>query len=153
MRFYQRRYAEWRVKMGAVASGVGVIPHDRPRCPRYLAHLWQRKAHAARVGYHRYVEYHWHWWKWLPDKWARIGACETGYGKPPGQWTWNSGTYQGAFGFHHGSWDAFKPVSWWPHAAYLATPWQQYKVALRIHARYGFTGWGCYMNRSWVRYG
>ena len=83
------------------------------------------------------------WQVWLPDKWQRVGACETGYGKRPGNWQWNSGTYQGAFGFHYASWDQFKPVSWWPHAAYLATPWQQYQTALAIHRRYGFSGWGC----------
>lgn len=83
------------------------------------------------------------WQVWLPDKWARIGACETGYGRRPGRWDWNSGTYQGAFGFHHQSWDSFKPVSWWPSNAYDATPWQQYRTALAIHARYGFSGWGC----------
>jgi hypothetical protein len=85
----------------------------------------------------------WKWQVWLPDKWARIGACETGYGRRPGDWTWNSGTYQGAFGFHHQSWDQFKPVSWWPREAYLASPWQQYRTALAIHARYGLSGWGC----------
>ena len=83
------------------------------------------------------------WQVWLPDKWQRIGACETGYGKRPGRWDWNSGTYQGAFGFHHQSWDQFKPVWWWPKNAYDATPWQQYRTALAIHARYGFSGWGC----------
>lgn len=83
------------------------------------------------------------WQVWLPAKWQRIGACETGYGKRPGDWQWNSGTYQGAFGFYHGSWDQFKPVSWWPREAYLATPWQQYQTALAIHRRYGFSGWGC----------
>ena len=85
----------------------------------------------------------WKWEKWLPDKWQRIGACETGYGKRPGRWDWNSGAYQGAFGFAVSSWDQFKPVSWWPSEAYLATPWQQYRTALAIHARYGFSGWGC----------
>jgi len=85
----------------------------------------------------------WKWEKWLPDKWQRIGACETGYGRRPGRWNWNSGTYQGAFGFHHDSWDHFKPVAWWPNEAYLATPWQQYRTALAIAARYGLSGWGC----------
>ena len=28
---------------------------------------------------------------WMPDKWQRIGACETGYGKRPGDFHWNSG--------------------------------------------------------------
>jgi hypothetical protein len=85
----------------------------------------------------------WQWQKWLPEKWQRIGACETGYGQRPGRWDWNSGTYQGAFGFAVSSWDQFKPVSWWPDEAYLATPWQQYRTALEIHERYGFSGWGC----------
>jgi hypothetical protein len=88
-------------------------------------------------------DWQWKWQVWLPDKWARIGACETGYGRRPGNWTWNSGTYQGAFGFHYQSWDQFKPVSWWPHAAYLASPWQQYQTALAIYRRYGLSGWGC----------
>ena len=85
----------------------------------------------------------WKWQAWLPDKWARIGACETGYGKRPGRWDWNSGTYQGAFGFAVSSWDQFKPVHWWPSEAYLATPWQQYQTALAIYRRYGLSGWGC----------
>jgi transglycosylase-like protein len=85
----------------------------------------------------------WNWQVWLPEKWQRIGACETGYGQRPGRWDWNSGTYQGAFGFAVSSWDQFKPVSWWPDEAYDATPWQQYVVALEIHKRYGFSGWGC----------
>lgn len=88
-------------------------------------------------------DWQWNWQVWLPDKWARIGACETGYGQRPGRWDWNSGTYQGAFGFAVSSWDAFKPVAWWPDEAYLATPWQQYQTALAIYDRYGLSGWGC----------
>jgi hypothetical protein len=66
-------------------------------------------------------DWQWRWKVWLPDKWERIGA----------------------FGFHHDSWDHFKPVAWWPREAYLASPWQQYRTALAIHARYGLSGWGC----------
>lgn len=93
-------------------------------------------------------EYQYDWAAWLPDKWQRIGACETGYGKRPGNWQHNSGTYQGAFGFAVSSWDAFVPYAD-PHAgpypseAYLATPRQQYEVALAIYRRYGLSGWGC----------
>lgn len=79
--------------------------------------------------------------------WQRIARCETGM-----RWNWNSGTYQGGFGMARTTWDAFR-YRGYPSEAYLATPWQQYRVALRIHARYGFTGWGCYMNRDWVRNG
>lgn len=82
----------------------------------------------------------WNWQAWLPPVWRAIGMCETQL-----NWQHNSGTYQGAFGFYHGSWDAFRPPGY-PSEAYLASPWQQYQVALRIHARYGFTGWGCWTN-------
>ena len=90
----------------------------------------------------------WKWEKWLPDKWQRIGACETGYGKRPGRWDWNSGTYQGAFGFYYDSWDRFVPradrrAGPYPSEAYEATPRQQYEVALAIYRRYGLSGWGC----------
>lgn len=96
--------------------------------------------HGNRVGNQAWQ---WKWQVWLPDKWQRIGACETGYGKRPGRWDWNSSTYQGAFGFHYASWDQFKPVAWWPDNAYDATPWQQFRVALEIHKQFGFSGWGC----------
>jgi hypothetical protein len=99
---------------------------------------------------HTTPAWQWRWQKWLPPVWQRIGACETGYGKRPGNWHWNSGTYQGAFGFHRSSWDAFR-LPGYPTEAYNATPWQQYRVALAIHRRYGFTGWGCYTHHAWVR--
>lgn len=146
VRFYHRRYNEHRAKMGAPTAQE---PRGRAgRCPRYLAQVWQRKAYAARKRYAQWRSYHFDWPRWLPDKWARIGACETGYGRRPGQWTWNSGTYQGAFGFYHGSWDAFVPhadpkAGPYPSEAYLATPRQQYEVALAIYRRFGFSGWGC----------
>jgi hypothetical protein len=146
VRFYQRRYAEWRAKMGAREPRS--VARTATPCPRYLASVWKRKARAARKAYERWHHYHYAWRDWLPAKWRRIGACETGYGRRPGQWTWNSGTYQGAFGFYHGSWDAFVPradpkAGPYPSEAYLATPRQQYEVALAIWRRYGFSGWGC----------
>lgn len=86
--------------------------------------------------------------KWLPKIWWAIGMCETGL-----NWRHNSGTYEGAFGFHYASWDQFKPAGA-PRAAYLATPRQQYRAALNIYRRYGFSGWGCYTYggyRYWIR--
>lgn len=138
VRFYQRRHHEWKLKTGVVTRQPAGLPH----CPRNYAKFWRAKAYEARVGYQRWFNYHWAWWKWLPDKWARIGACETGYGKKPGQWTWNSGTYQGAFGFYRGTWDAYKPKGA-PSEAYLATPRQQYQCALNVAAVHGYGAWGC----------
>jgi hypothetical protein len=142
VRFYRAKIREHAARMGHVA----MFKTKRHGC--YLAHVLQRKARAWRLRAERYVEFHYHWWKWLPDKWQRIGACETGYGRRPGDWRWNSGTYQGAFGFYHGSWDTFalradRKAGPYPSEAYLATPRQQYEVALAIWRAYGFSGWGC----------
>jgi Transglycosylase-like domain len=104
----------------------------------YVAHNWQGIARVYRKEY----EYHYAWWKWLPDKWQRIGACETGYGKRPGRWNWNSGSYQGAFGFASSTWDQYKPRGA-PTEAYQATPRQQYQAALNVVAAVGLSGWGC----------
>lgn len=135
VRFYRAAYVSWRAKMGAAETGPSGV--TGVGCPRYLAALWQRKAHAARKAYERWHRYHYDWRSWLPAKWYRIARCETGV-----RWDWNSGTYQGAFGFYHGSWDAFR-LPGYPSEAYLATPRQQYEVALAIWRRYGFSGWGC----------
>jgi hypothetical protein len=132
---------------------MGREPFKAPRalkaaCPRYLAALWRRKAHAARRQYERWFEYHYHWQAWLPDRWQRIGACETGYGRRPGNWRHSNSSYEGAFGFAKSSWDAFKgradrKAGPYPSEAYFATPRQQYEVALAIWRVYGFSGWGC----------
>lgn len=146
IRFYSRRVDEWRAKMGAGAAAR--LVNRQASCPRYLAHVWQRKARGARLTYERWFEYHFRWQIWLPDKWQRIGACETGYGKRPGNWRHSNSSYEGAFGFALSSWDAFVPradpkAGPYPANAYLATPRQQYEVALAIQRMYGLSGWGC----------
>jgi hypothetical protein len=135
VRFYSRRLNEWRVKMGAGQSGYA---NQRPRtCPRYLAHVLQRKAHAARLAYGRWHREQYEWWRWLPDKFARVGACETGYGKRPGDWTWDSGTYVSAFGIYRPAYEAYH--RWTGHN----TPHEQFEVAAAIQARFGWGAWGC----------
>ena len=79
----------------------------------------------------------WNWQAWLPDKWRRIGVCETGL-----NWLHHNSSYQGAFGFATQSWDSFK-LAGYPEDADQASPWQQYMVALAIYRRYGLSGWGC----------
>ncbi len=109
--------------------------HSCPRV-RYLVKLAQARAHRARVAYLRW-SYDWEWRRWLPAKWYRIGMCETHL-----TWAWNSGTYQGAFGFYWGTWDAYKPGGF-PAEAYQATPRQQMIVAERVRAAVGYGAWGC----------
>lgn len=144
--YYRERERLWRTKMGAA-----VVAHRPPPprgCPRYLARVARMRARAARLRYERWWHYHYAWREWLPDKWQRIGACETGYGRRPGNWRWDSGTYQGAFGFYHGTWDQYKTYADpkagpYPAEAYLATPRQQYEVALAVWRRHGYSAWGC----------
>lgn len=87
--------------------------------------------------------YHFSWRQWLPAKWQRIAMCETHL-----NWRHANSSFQGAFGFATSSWDSFVPradpkAGPYPSEAYLATPRQQYEVALAIYRRYGLSGWGC----------
>jgi hypothetical protein len=79
---------------------------------------------------------------WMPKIWFAIAACEQPYGSGV-RWDAYSSGYEGAFGFAHSSWDAFK-LPGYPDSANQASAWQQYQVALQIYHRYGFSGWGCY---------
>lgn len=106
---------------------------------------------------HRTGDQSWQWnyRAWMPPHWIRLAQCESGSRGEP-NWKHDSGTYQGAFGFWYGSWDSFKPVAWWPNNAADATPFQQWRVARRIAARYGIASpWGCWRGpqHSWVRGG
>ena len=144
--YYRQRTAYW-LKLRGAHPRRGRAPRNCPDA-KYLANVWRIRARNARVEYQEWHAYHWNWRSWLPAKWQRIGACETGYGQRPGNWQHNSGTYQGAFGFAVSSWDSFVPHASakarpYPSEAYLATPRQQYEVALAIWRRYGFSGWGC----------
>lgn len=141
IKFYSARIAHWSNKMGAPVRFAAIPP--RSGCPQYLAKVLRTKAYAAKKRYEAWEEYHFHWWKWLPAKWQRIARCETHKGQyVPGDWRHNSGTYQGAFGFYHGTWDGYKPEGF-PAEAYQATPRQQYIVALNVYAEHGYGAWGC----------
>ena len=150
---YVSRVNYWRAKRGAASREQRSYGRTTAsRCPTpYLVGVWRAKAHAARLRYERWHRYHYAWREWLPDKWQRIGACETGYGKRPGNWHWDSGRYVSAFGIyrpayaddaHHAgllSWDeTLRKLHRYP------TPREQYRTALshyRLHG--GFSGWGC----------
>lgn len=101
---------------------------------------------AARVPAHQ-QPWQYRYTVWMEPVYQRLAQCESGHNPP--DWQHDSGTYTGGFGFHIDSWRRFKRT-WDPDRASQATPWAQYVVALRIHARYGFTGWGCYRH-AWVR--
>lgn len=90
---------------------------------------WQQRLETCRQ---------WNWKAFLSPVERAVLLCETDM-----NWQHNSGTYQGAPGFYHGSWDAFKPAGY-PAEAYQATPWEQTVVMRRIRDRFGWSGWGCY---------
>lgn len=163
VKFYAGRIAYWRSKMGAgetqrvpgtqgALRGYGNWRANSPAhsCPRHLAHVLQRKAYGLRKVYARYMEYHWHWWKWMDAKWQRVGACETGYGRRPGSFTWDSGTYVSFAGIIRGGYAQFAHrlglLSWDETVARTGrppTPRQQVLVATALQAQYGWGAWGC----------
>lgn len=100
------------------------------------------------------TSWQWKYTVWMPKHWQNLAACESGASPP--NWKHNSGTYEGAFGFYHGSWDQFRPARF-PASASSATPWQQFVVARRIAAHYrSIAGsWGCWRGaeHEWVRAG
>jgi hypothetical protein len=98
--------------------------------------LWQHRLAACRAVLAERAR-QWNWQAWLPDKWRRIGICETQL-----NWQHYNSSYEGAFGFATSSWRQFKNPGY-PDHANQASPWQQYQVALNIYRRYGFSGWGC----------
>lgn len=72
-----------------------------------------------------------------------VALCETGL-----NWRHHSvgrREYEGAFGFLHSSWVAFRPKGA-PLHAYQATPAQQIRAMRNIRARFGWSGWGCFVN-------
>lgn len=141
--YYRKQTWKYQRKLKQERHATSYPERRKNACPykRYLTRVWQAYTIAARVQWKAYL-YHYAWWLWLPEKWQRIGACETGYGRRPGNWKWNSGTYQGAFGFHYSTWDRYRP-SGAPSEAYLATPRQQYQAALNVYAHHGYGAWGC----------
>lgn len=138
----ERIVQTWRCQdqLGAVRTRPAESPwrmsHHTVAYRRWVLQRWTARRDACLEVLHERAR-QWNWQQWLPAKWVRIARCETGM-----RWDWNSGRYQGSFGFAVSSWDAFRPPGY-PSEAYLASPWEQYQVALAIYRRYGLSGWGC----------
>jgi hypothetical protein len=144
--YYRQAYRDRREAMWQ----EGPVPRTwYHRCGdvRRRAVAWRNKAQQAAEAYDAWNSYQFDWQKWLPSHWYRVGSCETGYGGSP-NWRHSNSSFQGAFGFATSSWDTFvqhadPKAGPYPSEAYLATPRQQYEVALAIYRRYGMSGWGC----------
>ena len=114
-------------------------------------------GNQAQFAGHRHGDQAWQWnYKvWMPAHWQRLAACESGSPQENLNFAFR-GDYDGAFGFAYGTWDSFKPVRWWPADAWQATPFQQYRVARIVAAKYGIAEpWGCWRGpqHAWVRGG
>lgn len=92
----------------------------------------------------------WRYQVWMPAHWQRLAQCEEGL-----DWAHSGGGYEGAFAFATGTWDQYRLPSY-PRRAWMANPFQQYQVALRV-ARAVTVGsaWGCWRGpqHAWVRGG
>lgn len=81
VRFYARRIAEHRAKMGARATDAistasgGQARAGRSSCPRYLARVLQRKARVARRAYEA-------WFRRTYEKWRCIHEHEGAWNDP-----------------------------------------------------------------------
>ena len=148
----EKEVALWRCEenLGRLHTNPSVEPWSLPKSPKYrrwVLNLWTKRRNACTAVLSEWKR-QWDWPAWLPDKWQRIGACETGYGKRPGNFRHSNSSYEGFAGFAKQSWDSFKyradpKAGPYPEDAWQATPRQQYEVALAIWRAYGFSGWGC----------
>lgn len=88
---------------------------------------------------------------WLPKVWWAIGECETGLNVHH-----STTDYVGAFGFARSTWAEFRRPTdrhdphTYPADATTASLWQQWRVAVRVWRRYGFSGWGCYTHGGYL---
>lgn len=138
--FYRHAYNSWQQKMERAPVTDPIIW----RCAhlRKAVGRWQDRAQAA----HRRWVQEYDWQLWLPDKWQRVGACETGYGRRPGNWHHQNAGYVSAFGISRRAYDedaAFYGQPPWNDQR-NPTPHQQYLAALgHAHLHGGLSGWGC----------
>jgi hypothetical protein len=144
-------WAHQSARFGALADRTPIARGKTCRWARFAAEEWVARAKEAAESLRAWFAYHWDWRSWLPAVWRRLGACETGYGREPGDWTWDSGSYVSAFGIYRDgyandahrignlSWDETKR-----RLGRLPTPREQYEAALSHYREHGgFSGWGC----------
>ena len=111
----------------------------------WVSDLWENRA-AKCMAVLRENQRQYDWQSWLPDKWARVGACETGYGKRPGNWHHANSRFVSAFGISRQAYDEDAAVYGAPpwNDAHHPTPFQQYQAARgHYYLHGGFSGWGC----------
>jgi hypothetical protein len=111
---------------------------------RWVLNLWRGRLTDCQETLAE-VKRQWNWQAWLPDKWRRIGVCETGL-----NWLHSNSSYVSSFGIQRGAYDGA-----YDHDARRVgmppwddkrppTPWQQWRTAVSHFDHHGgFSGWGC----------
>lgn len=98
VRFYAERVAYWESKLGAPKRAAALM-RTRGKCPRYLAHVLQRKAYALSKAYARYLERRRAYFHRLYEKWRCIHEHEGAWNSNTGNGYW--GGLQMDWGFMH----------------------------------------------------
>jgi hypothetical protein len=118
------------------------VAHHKYVC-RHGANGPKRFSCAALVWTRRELAEAWHERDWArpPEPYLSIARCEQ-RGNGPWGVTWNaySSSYEGGYGFAHSTWRQFR-YPWMPQSASTASPREQTLVAMRLHARFGWTPW------------
>jgi hypothetical protein len=107
---------------------------------QWTLQLWQQRHAACLIALHERAR-QWNWQAFLPDKWRRVGICETGL-----NWRHANGQYVSAFGISRREYDrdaaSMHAPPW--NDARPPSPWDQYQAALGHYHRFGgFSGWSC----------
>lgn len=123
-----RAYSPWR-------------PHSQA-FRRWQINLWTNRKHACLAELHERAR-QWNWQAFLPDKWRRVGVCETGL-----NWFHANSSYVSAFGISVREYDndarymGVRP--WYVRGQGVPSPWEQWRAAVGHYTRFGgFSGWGC----------
>lgn len=142
LEWYKARYAAHRA-IQRLPGPPSTVRYPCPVTSRRAAE-WRSRAAAERVKAQKWVRFNYAWWEWLPANWQRLGACETGYGRRPGNWSHANSRFVSAFGISRSIYDR--------DAAHMgAPPWndrnpptprQQYLAALGHYDLWG-DGWSC----------
>lgn len=143
-------HARQSARGGELADRTPVVRGRSCHWARYAAGVWVARAKAALKAL-RAWEYDYAWWQWMPAKHRRIGACETGYGREPGDFSWDSGRYVSFAGIYRAGYDddahRVGNLGWDEtkrKLGRLPTPREQMQAVDSHRAAHGgWSGWGC----------
>lgn len=135
--WYRARYNHHRHIMGA--SSAPPLEHMGCRRAKQRAVYWRQAASSNRAAAARWLKRE---WAAPPEPFLSIARCENrGDGLYGVNWDLYNRKYEGAYGFLHSTWDAYKPAGF-PDSASTATIRQQTDVArILVRTFGGYSSW------------